>query len=318
LRIGVLNNLRAGRSGRRVSRLLEVLRRHPEVAHIETDSSRGLSEALADLTHEPIDLLILNGGDGTLQHTLTELLSNEATERLPWIAPLRGGSTNMTALDLGMRRDPVAALEFLIRAAEKGRVDELRVNRPVLHVASSRRGPAQYGMFFGAGTILRAIDLTHRVFPTGRSRGVFGASIVTGALIAKILARSTQGILTPDKIQIVIDERPVPQGEFHLAIACSLQRLFMRMNPFWGHGPGGVRFTSIASSEQRLGRNIPGILCGRPGGHVTPENGFTSENADRVEIRMDCGFTVDGEIFAPEADERVTITADRRITFVRA
>lgn len=130
MRIGVLNNLRAGRSGRRVSKLLEVLQRHPEVAHIETDSSRSLPEALTDLAHEPIDLLILNGGDGTLQHALTELLSNDTPERLPWIAPLRGGSTNMTALDLGMRRDPIAALEFLIRAAEAGRIDELRVDRP--------------------------------------------------------------------------------------------------------------------------------------------------------------------------------------------
>jgi hypothetical protein len=313
-----LNNLRAGHSRRRVSGLLSVLRRHPEVVHIETDSSHALPETLADLTHEEIDLLILNGGDGTLQHTLTELLSNDALERLPWIAPLRGGRTNMTALDLGARRDPIAALESLLHMAREGRIEELRVDRPVLRIASSRGGPAQYGMFFGVGTIRRAIDLTHRVFPTGRSQGVFGASIVTGALIAKALARPTQGILTPDKLQIAIDDRPVPEGEFYLAIASSLRRLFMRMNPFWGYGPGGVRFTSIASSVQRLAPKVPGILRGRPGRDVTAENGFTSENAQRVEIRLDCGYTVDGETYAPVADERVAISADRRLTFVRA
>jgi diacylglycerol kinase (ATP) len=318
VRIGVLNNLRAGHSGRRVSGLLSVLRRYPEVLHIETDSAHTLSETLAEITHEEIDLLILNGGDGTLQHALTELLSDRGVERLPWIAPLRGGRTNMTALDLGVRRDPVSGLESLLYTAREGRIEELRVERPVLRIASSRGGPDQYGMFFGVGMIRRAIDLTHRVFPTGRSQGVFGASLVTGALIAKALARPTRGILTPDKLQIAIDDRPVPDGEFYLAIASSLRRLFMGMNPFWGSGPGGVRFTAIASAAQGLGPKVLGILRGKPGRKVTQQNGFNSANADRVEIRLDCGYTVDGETFAPVADERVAVTADRRITFVRA
>jgi diacylglycerol kinase (ATP) len=224
----------------------------------------------------------------------------------------------MTALDLGVRRDPVSGLESLLYTAREGRIEELRVERPVLRIASSRGGPDQYGMFFGVGMIRRAIDLTHRVFPTGRSQGVFGASLVTGALIAKALARPTRGILTPDKLQIAIDDRPVPDGEFYLAIASSLRRLFMGMNPFWGSGPGGVRFTAIASAAQGLGPKVLGILRGKPGRKVTQQNGFNSANADRVEIRLDCGYTVDGETFAPVADERVAVTADRRITFVRA
>lgn len=318
MRIGVLNNLRAGQSRRRVSGLLGVLRRYPEVLHIETDSAHTLSETLADLTHEKIDLLVLNGGDGTLQHALTELLSSRALERLPWVAPLRGGRTNMTALDLGVRRDPVSALGSLLHTAREGRIEELRVDRPVLRISSSRGVPDQYGMFFGVGMIRRAIDLTHSVFPAGRSQGVFGASVVTAALIAKALVRPTRGILTPDKLQIAIDDRPVRSGEFYLTIASSLRRLFMRMNPFWGTGPGGVRFTAIASSAQGLGPRALGILRGRPSRKVTEQNGFTSANADRVEIRLDCGYTIDGEIFAPVADERVAVTADRRIAFVRA
>lgn len=318
MRIGVVNNLRAGLSQRGVSRLLELLRGHPEVLHIETESSRALPEALGELARAEIDLLVLYGGDGTLQHTLTEILSNGESDVVPWVAPLRGGRTNMTALDLGVRRDPIAALEHLLRAAADGSLHEQRVERAVLRFASSRGGPVQYGMFFGAGMIPRAIDLTHRIFPTGRSQGVFGASIVTTALIAKTLTRPTQGILMPDKIQILIDGRPVPEGEFYLAIASSLKRLFLGIKPFWGREPGDVRFTALASHVRRLAAAAPGILRGRPGPRVTAENGYTSANAERVELRLDCGFTVDGEIFPCQADERVTITADRRVTFVRA
>lgn len=318
MRIGVVNNLRAGLSQRGVSKLLEVLRRHPDVLHIETESSRALPEALGELAKAEVDLLVVYGGDGTLQHALTEILANGEADRIPWIAPLRGGRTNMTALDLGVRRDPIAALEHLLRASADGRLRELRAERGVLRCSSSRRVPVQYGMFFGAGMIRRAVELTHRIFPTGRSQGVFGASLVTAALIAKTLTRPTQGILTPDKIQILIDGQPVPEGEFYLTIASSLKRLFLGINPFWGRETGDVRFTALASRVRRLGRAAPGILRGRPGAHVTAENGYTSANAERVELRLDCGFTVDGEIFPCQADEHVTITADRRVTFVRA
>jgi hypothetical protein len=79
-----------------------------------------------------------------------------------------------------------------------------------------------------------------------------------------------------------------------------------------------VRFTSLASDAQRIAAAVPGILRGRPAPHVTPENGYTSVNSDRVDLRFDCGFTIDGEIFDPQPDELVTLGDDRRVTFVRA
>ena len=173
-------------------------------------------------------------------------------------------------------------------------------------------------MFFGVGMIQRAVQLVHRVFPTGRSQGVLGASLVTGALIGKTLFRPTEGILTPDKLQVMLDGKPLEHSEFYLAIATSLDRLFMRMNPYWGTGPGGVRFTSIASTARNLRGACLGILRGRPRAFVTPEAGYTSENAGRAELTLSCGFTVDGEIFAPEPDEHATLSADRRITLLRA
>ena len=42
-------------------------------------------------------------------------------------------------------------------------------------------------MFFGAGLIYRAIGLVHRVFPPGRSQGLLGAGLVTGALLTKVM-----------------------------------------------------------------------------------------------------------------------------------
>jgi hypothetical protein len=318
VRIAVLNNLRAGRNIAEVSRILSLLRSYPDVLHIETDSARALPEALAEIARQNVNLLVVNGGDGTLQFTLTEILSGDEFERIPMLAPLRGGRTNMTALDLGAHRNPVKGLKGLLEDARAGRLAEHIVQRPVLRFQTRKSRQLQYGMFFGAGMIHRAIGLTHRLFPAGRSQGVFGAGVVTTGLLLRASMKDRNGVLTPDKIQILLDGEMVPHGEFYLVIASSLDRLFLRMNPFWGEGPGGVRFTSLASNSLRMRSTVPGILRGHPKPIVTPENGYTSERPERVELNLDCGFTVDGEVFEPISDEVVSITTDRRITFVRA
>lgn len=318
MQVALINNLRAGRSNEQVARILSLLRDHPEILHVETDSAGALPDAIADLARRKIDLLLVNGGDGTLQHALTEILANEPFEKLPLIAPLRGGRTNMTAKDLGAMRNPIAGVRAILASMRAGRLHERLVSRPVLRVEWERGRRVEYGMFFGAGMITRAISLVHELFPQGRSQGSFGAGIVTLALVAKTARRPTQGILAPDKLQIRLDRGEVFGGEFRLTISTTLRRLFWGIEPFWGRERGDLRFTTIASDAKQIARCALGVLRGRPRPEVTPTNGYTSRNADRAELRLACGFTIDGEIFHQAGDDVVTLTADRRVTFVRA
>ncbi len=141
---------------------------------------------------------------------------------------------------------------------------------------------------------------------------------MTGTLVAKTAFQPNEGVLSPDKAQILLDGELVRQGEFHLVISTSLRRLFLGINPFWGREPRPVRFTCTSAGAKRWGAAALGILRGRPRPFLTPANGYTSKNVDRAEMQFDCGFTVDGEIFEPQPDEVLTLTADRRVTFVRA
>ena len=317
-RIGVLNNLRAGKQGSRVDDVLALLRSHPDVAHEETGSAALLPKAIGRLAMRDLDVLVVNGGDGTLQHALTEILERRAFARLPMIAPLRGGRTNMTALDMGAHRDPVKGLQRLLEDARAGRLATRMVERPVLRVGFERGRRVEYGMFFGVGMIRRAIGLTLDLFPEGRSQGGFGAGLVTMALVAKAAFRPRQGVLAPDKIQIRLDGESVPAGEFYLSIATTLNRLFWGIDPFWGPGSGPVRFTCMASNARRILTTAPGILCGRAPRSATPEHGYTSRRVERAHLLFDNGFTIDGEIFAGHPDEVVTLAGDRRLTFLRA
>ncbi len=325
LRIGVVNNLRAGKSQEQVGRMLGFLRSHPDVLHVETEHAGVMPDALAELARQEVDLLVVNGGDGTLQFVLTEILGNSAFgNRIPMIAPLRAGRTNMSALDLGARKNPLRGLSELIACAEDGRIAERVEPRRVLRVSYGygRYRAAQYGMFFGAGIIKRAIELNHRLFENdddkGFVEGVPGATLVTASLIGRRIAGDNSGILTPDKVEILLDGEGVDQGEFHLVITSTLSRLFARMRPFWGQGPGGVRFTSIAAPCDSFALAAPGLLRGKPADWVGPENGYTSRNVDRAELRMSCGFTVDGELWQPDPDRSVALSAESVVHFVRA
>jgi hypothetical protein len=318
VQIGVINNLRAGRSGRKVSKILELLRAYPNVVHVETDRAAALSEAIGELSRREIDLLVVNGGDGSLQHTLTEILVHRPFPKVPLVAPLRGGRTNMTALDLGAHRDPIKGLWSLLEAATRGEVSSRIVQRPVLRVEVAKGGGVHYGMFFGAGMIHRAIALTHQLFPTGAAQGSLGAGLVTMGLVGKTALRPRDGVLQPDKVLALLDGDLVEGGEFYLTIATSLRRLFWRLDPFWGAGDAPVRFTCISNRAPGFLRSAPGILWGRPGALARTADGYTSRNVDRAVLRFDCGFTVDGETFSEQPDEVVTLSGDHRIRFVRA
>jgi len=318
VRIGLLNNLRAGRSNPQVRKILRLLKDYPEVAHIETTSVRSVPEALASLARQNVELLAVNGGDGTLQYTLTQMLTTDDFPSIPMVAPLRGGRTNMTAMDIGARRDPVKGLQDLMEDVRAGRIGDRLVDRPLLRVETLRDRQVHYGFFFGAGMIHRAIDLTHSIFPRGRSQGSFGAGIVTAGLIMKAIAKRRDGVLTPDKAQILLDGELVGAGEFTLIIASSLQRLFLKINPFWGVEEAPVRFTALASGCERTAAAAPGILRGKPRSFVGPAAGYTSRNVDVAELRLDAGFTVDGETIQPRSGEIVRISGDRRVRFVRA
>ena len=298
--------------------ILALLQEYPEVVHEETESAGRLPAAVARLARRDLDVLVVNGGDGTLQHALTELLVRRPCGRLPLLAPLRGGRTNMGALDLGADRDPVRGLRGLLEDARAGRLRSRLVKRPVLRIEVDRGHRVEYGMFFGVGMIRRAISLTHQLFPSGRSQGGFGAGLVTLGLVAKAVFRPREGVLEPDKIQIRLDRESVPAGEFYLAIATSLERLFWRIDPFWGPGSGPVRFTCVSSNARHIPRAAPGILRGRPGPVASPRNGYMSARVEQAQLLFHSGFTIDGELFPSRADQTVTLSGDERLTFVRA
>ncbi|MFN2425677.1 MAG: diacylglycerol kinase family protein [Candidatus Binatia bacterium] len=331
MRIGVLSNLRAGGSGARAGKVLEYLARYPEIVHVETDSGHSAPQAVRELAEAGANILVVNGGDGTLQRTLTEVLCEASPYRktgdlreLPLIAPLRTGRTSMSAYDIGSPRDARVAIDRLVARVRSNRVQENVVHRAALRMKLEPDGVDHWGTFFGVGVIYRGTLLTHRMFPKGKAQGVFGSTVVTAGLIARALTGRAplapddhEDPLTIDPMNVELDGHRLDAGEFQLLMATTLHRLFAGIRPFWGKGPGGIRFTALAPGCFRRPQEIARLLRGNAPKHSSAgPSPYESHNVEKVELKLDCGISLDGEMFAPHAGRHALLTADHRVRFL--
>jgi hypothetical protein len=105
-------------------------------------------------------------------------------------------------------------------------------------------------------------------------------------------------------------------GRELLLLATTLDRLVVRSRPFWNEDRGPVRYTSIAYPAERVLRRAWTVLYGRDRSHLDPA-AFFSRGASRIELRMDCGFTIDGELFRASSATPLVISAPDVLRFVR-
>lgn len=327
MRIGVISNLRAGGTGARAGKVLEYLARYPDIVHVESDPT----SAVRELAEAGVEILVVNGGDGTLQRALTEVLCPTSPflktgdpRELPYIAPLRTGRTCMSAYDIGSPRDPRLAIDRLVARAKSGRVEDALVRRAALHMTLEADGVDCWGTFFGVGVIYRGTLLTHKMFPKGKAQGVFGSTVVTAGLMARALTGrplvnrgEEEDPLTIDPMTVILDGEPLQVGEFQLLMATTLHRLLAGVRPFWGKGPGGIRFTALRPGCLKRPKEIARLLRGRePKTSGEPGTLYESRNVERMELTLDCGISLDGEMYAPLPGRRATLAADHRVRFL--
>jgi diacylglycerol kinase (ATP) len=157
MRIGLISNDRSERNKSGLADLDAAIAARPEVRHLHFDGRRSMTELLRDLGS--IDLLAINGGDGTVQGALTSLLEDRPFDPAPPVAILPRGMANMTAADVGLKGRNAAALERILEAGRSGDFGGHVLERRILRVDGIRDWPAQCGMSFGAAGIHEAISI---------------------------------------------------------------------------------------------------------------------------------------------------------------
>jgi diacylglycerol kinase (ATP) len=316
-KIGLISNPGSQRNRRGLQEIQQVLAGNSDVVHVATAARGELDEVLADFARRGVELLLINGGDGTVQTVLTRLLEKHPFEPLPNLAILPRGMANTTAADVGLRGKAAAALSRVIAASRNGGIAEHVVERPVLRIENLAGDAPQRGMMFGGGAIPDAIDLCNRQVYARGLRGDFAMGITLAALLlGSALGGRSNGILRPHDIGVALDGGSENRIDRLLVLATTLHRLILRSRPFWNYDTQPIRYTSIAYPPEHLLRAAPKVLYGWGRATLPPEI-YDSKGARRIELRLDAPFTVDGETFHPLPDQAVVVTAADRARFVR-
>ena len=112
----VLTNPNSYRVQRNLPRLLAMLEQMTEVEHCVSQDLVALDRLLEARKWQPDDLIVVNGGDGTVHHLLTRLVARYPVTALPQLAILPAGTTNMTAVAFNQSRSFRSALSGLKKA----------------------------------------------------------------------------------------------------------------------------------------------------------------------------------------------------------
>lgn len=280
---------------------------------MDTYSVDDLGVALDFVKKEGINLLIINGGDGTLQMTITELIKQMPAEKIPIILPLRGGTMNMVTNNLGIRKSPIDTVRIMMRhvdAFNRGEEELSTIPLKVLKIRDDRLG-VRYGFTFSNGIVYK---IHKAYYATGSPSFQTAVNLTTTIIGSFALGTSTsKKYFEKIKAHIEIDGRPYPYDRVLLSVASVLKKLVLWFKPFHEPDRKGLDdfyFFAISINSFDIVANIRALSTGR----LVHEKSFNGI-ARTVRIQSETGYGIDGELTDDEPSD-VTITEGPPINFL--
>ncbi len=271
----------------------------PGVLVAEPGTPAELAEALRAFARHGLDLLVVDGGDGTVREVLG--LAPEAFgDGLPRMAVLASGTTNVLATDLGAGpgwslADAIASPRTVVRAP----VEVRRLDAPE---------PLRRGFVFGAGAYVEAVRLSRRAHHT---RGLGRVVVVSAALAGAGARTAIGGRKSALRAGVSMRVQHGREEARFLLLASTLERLPLGVKPF-GPRRAGLKVLDVAGSPRRLRFALPLLLAGRDRPWLA-EAGYRRADPERLHVVLRTPYVLDGEEF--EGGDLV-LTRGAPITFV--
>jgi hypothetical protein len=273
--------------------------------HIATPRTRDqLPAALAEFAGKGIDLLVINGGDGTVRDVLT---CGQAIfgDEWPAIAVLPRGKTNALSYDLAVPED--WTLQDAIAALDHGR----RVWRRPMTIQArgdhDKQGKASRiaGFILGAGAFTTATRAGQNAHKLGAFDGMVVAVTGIWALLQSLFAGRGNPWRKGARMRIGLGAADVPmvhsgQGDpamRQLLFASTLERLPAGIRPF-GALRAGLKLVAVDQISRRTTALIPLVLTGRLRKGLR-ERGIHQLAATQFTLSIEDQFILDGEAFPP-------------------
>ena len=318
--VALLSNPRSTGNRALLPRVRSFCAQHPDIFHYEVERVEQIGKALCTIARVQPKVIVINGGDGTVQAALTELYhGGHFGDQPPPVAVLPNGKTNLIALDLGAHGDPLAALERIVEIA-RGDVAQHVVERELIALSDGKDDSRPVlGMFLGgAGLADTILYCRHKIYPIGLPNGishVLTAFAVIFTMLFGIGGRFLPPMPSPVRVSMIRDNQIT--GRFSLLIVTTLERMLLGSKTEMAGASGGrLKLMAVDQSPWALVRAIAAAAFGKLGRN--PVQGVHLDRGDMIRIEGERSSVIlDGEIFQAEAGRAIVLTSTPPVPFLR-
>lgn len=316
-RIALLSNPRSTGNIAQLSRIRDYCADHPDIFHYEVERAEQIGDALRTIARVRPKLLIINGGDGTVQASLTEIHNGgHFGEEAPPVAVLPNGKTNLIALDLGAQGDPVVALERLVTLAQSDLSPHI-VARELIALRCDPTSRPVIGMFLGgAGLADTMLYCRNKIYPLGLPNGISHA-LTAVALLARMFLRLQSRFLPPkpSPLQVSVRRDGRISGRFALLAVTTLEKMLLS-SEVKGTGTGRLKLLAVEERPISLLKAFAASLAGKLG--ASSLRGVHFEESDEISIEGEnTNLILDGEMFSARIGHPIVLKPAQPLSFVR-
>ncbi|HET7826262.1 MAG TPA: diacylglycerol kinase family protein [Anaeromyxobacter sp.] len=294
--IGIVNNPQARRNRRRpgiARRLRERLADDGEVVDASTPDQ--LEAAVERFRAARIDVLGVNGGDGTTAYVLSAFARAYGREPLPKLLLLRGGAMNTVARGNGVRGGPEGILREVLIRRRHGYPLRTR-ERDLLRVTADGGAP-RYGFIFGTGIVVAFLE---RYYASGHPSPAMAALLVARAAgSALVNGEFARALTRREPLRVATDGDEWPDGSYLALAAGSTPDIGFGFRAFarCDEQPGFFHAVGVVGPVAALAMSVPRIRVGAPWRRRIAQDEVARTLVIQAERPR---FTVDGDIYAAE------------------
>jgi hypothetical protein len=321
-RVALLSNPRSTGNRSLLPRVRSFCAEQKDIFHYEVEHVEQIGEALKTIARIKPKVLVINGGDGTVQATLTELFhGGHFGDEVPPVAVLPNGKTNLIALDLGAEGDPIEALKRVMEIAASDMNPHI-VSRELISLThGGGAGKPVLGMFLGgAGLADTILYCRHNIYPLGLPNALAHAIALLLGILSVVVHRRVRFLpMRQGRLKVSVLRHGELQGQFALLMVTTLQRLLFKSNlPGAGAGVRGGAMQLLVI-ERSLG-SLLGALVAAVRGRLGRNRlkGVHLERGDEIRIEGDhSNLILDGEMFEANRGRPIVLKPTAPMPFLR-
>lgn len=262
--------------------------------------ARGLEE-IADIAREfrrlGIDILVIDGGDGTLHHTLSAFIPIYSGTALPPIVLSRGGTMNTVAHSLGIKGLSEAALGRVMNAITgRGSFEVVRAN--ALKVNEG------YGFIFGLGFPVRLLNAYYRGKGRGRGKTV---TVLLKILLSILEKPGPENVFfRPFEADVWLDGQKLPFWRYTTILGSTVKGVGLGFKPARRAGEEGLfQMICLDMGPKKMVLNALKVLLGLE----LRDEGLLDGMATRsvITLREPAEMQIDGEMFGNQKEIRLQV-----------